>query len=37
MIHFGEAMRILHINRILLRHGLDEVILQAHLFRPWKI
>ena len=34
MIHFGEAMRILHINRILLRHGLDEVILQAHLFRP---
>jgi ubiquinone biosynthesis protein len=34
MIHFGEAMRILHINRVLLRHGLDEVILKAHLFRP---
>ncbi len=34
MIGFGEAMRIIHINRVLLRHGLDEVILQAHLFRP---
>jgi len=31
---FGEAMRIIHINRVLLRHGLDEVILKAHLFRP---
>ncbi len=27
-------MRIIHINRVLLRHGLDEVILKAHLFRP---
>ena len=34
MIGFGEAMRIIHINRVLLRHGLDEVILKAHLFRP---
>lgn len=34
MISFGEALRIIHINRVLLRHGLDEVILKAHLFRP---
>lgn len=34
MIRFGEAMRIIHINRVLLHHGLDEVILKAHLFRP---
>ncbi len=34
MIRFGETMRIIHINRVLLRHGLDEVILKAHLFRP---
>jgi len=34
VIRFGEAMRIIHINRVLLRHGLDEVILKAHLFRP---
>ncbi len=34
MIKFGETMRIIHINRVLLRHGLDEVILKAHLFRP---
>lgn len=34
MFRFGETMRIIHINRVLLRHGLDEVILKAHLFRP---
>ena len=34
MIHLSEAVRLLHINWILLRHGLDEVILATHLFRP---
>jgi len=34
MIAPGEALRLLHINWILLRHGLDEVILVTHLFRP---
>ncbi len=34
MIRPGQALRLLHINWILLRHGLDEVILAFHLFRP---
>lgn len=34
MIRPAEALRLLHINWVLLRHGLDEVILAAHLFRP---
>jgi len=34
VIRPGEAWRLLHINWVLLRHGLDEVILAAHLFRP---
>jgi ubiquinone biosynthesis protein len=34
MIRPGEAWRLLHINWVLLRHGLDEVILATHLFRP---
>ncbi|MES9906248.1 MAG: ubiquinone biosynthesis regulatory protein kinase UbiB, partial [Sedimenticola sp.] len=34
MIRPSEALRLLHINRVLLRHGLDEVILATHLFRP---
>jgi ubiquinone biosynthesis protein len=34
MIRPAEALRLLHINWILLRHGLDEVILVTHLFRP---
>ena len=34
MIRPTEAMRLLHINWVLLRHGLDEVILATHLFRP---
>lgn len=28
-----DALRVLHISLVLLRHGLDEVILAAHLFR----
>ena len=34
MIHPSQALRLIHINRVLLRHGLDEVILATHLFRP---
>ncbi len=34
MIRPVEALRLLHINWVLLRHGLDEVILATHLFRP---
>jgi ubiquinone biosynthesis protein len=34
MIRPAQALRLIHINWILLRHGLDEVILAAHLFRP---
>ncbi|MBN1378353.1 MAG: ubiquinone biosynthesis regulatory protein kinase UbiB [Gammaproteobacteria bacterium] len=34
MIRPAEALRLVHINRILFRHGLDEVILATHLFRP---
>lgn len=34
MIRPKEALRLLHINWVLLRHGLDEVILATHLFRP---
>ena len=33
MIRPSEALRLLHINWVLLRHGLDEVILATHLFR----
>ncbi len=29
----SQALRLAHINWILLRHGLDEVLLAAHLFR----
>jgi ubiquinone biosynthesis protein len=34
MIRPRETLRLLHINRILVRHGLDELILAMHLFRP---
>lgn len=29
-----QLFRLLHINLVLMRHGLDEVILATHLFRP---
>jgi ubiquinone biosynthesis protein len=29
-----QALRLLHIHWVLLRHGLDEIILATHLFRP---
>jgi ubiquinone biosynthesis protein len=34
MIRPSQAIRLIHINLVLLRHGLDEVILATHLFRP---
>lgn len=34
MIRPSQALRLMHINLVLLRHGLDEVILATHLFRP---
>lgn len=34
MIRPGQFFRLFHINRVLLRHGLDEIILATHLFRP---
>ncbi|MEO5573888.1 MAG: ubiquinone biosynthesis regulatory protein kinase UbiB [Gammaproteobacteria bacterium] len=34
MIRVGQVRRLLHINRILVRHGLDEIIFATHLFRP---
>ena len=34
MMGFGEGLRLMHITWVLLRHGLDEIILATHLFRP---
>ena len=34
MIPVREGLRVAHITWVLLRHGLDEIILAAHLFRP---
>ncbi|MCG8324449.1 MAG: ubiquinone biosynthesis regulatory protein kinase UbiB [Thiotrichales bacterium] len=34
MFRIGELLRLLAIQRILIRHGLDEIILATHLFRP---
>ena len=34
MIRPGQALRLLFISWTLLRHGLDELILASHLFRP---
>lgn len=34
MLTPGQILRLLHINLVLIRHGLDEVIFAIHLFRP---
>lgn len=34
MIRPSQALRLLYINRVLFRHGLDEIVLEMHLFRP---
>ncbi|MGA7801754.1 MAG: ubiquinone biosynthesis regulatory protein kinase UbiB [Gammaproteobacteria bacterium] len=36
MISPGQIWRALYINLVLMRHGLDEVILATHLFRPFR-
>ena len=36
MIPARQLIRLLHINRILVRHGLDEIIFATHLFRPFR-
>lgn len=30
----GQALRLISIQRVLIRHGLDEIIFATHLFRP---
>ncbi|ESQ16291.1 MAG: hypothetical protein N838_26865, partial [Thiohalocapsa sp. PB-PSB1] len=34
MLRFSQALRLLHINIVLLKHGLDEVVIATRLFRP---
>jgi len=34
MINPGQILRMIHINRVLVRHGLDEIVFATHLFRP---
>jgi len=34
MLHLSQTLRLITINRVLLRHGLDEVVLATHLLRP---
>jgi ubiquinone biosynthesis protein len=34
VIPIRESLRVAHITWVLLRHGLDELVLAAHLFRP---
>ncbi|MBT8421071.1 MAG: 2-polyprenylphenol 6-hydroxylase, partial [Gammaproteobacteria bacterium] len=34
MLHIRQAFRLIHINVVLVRHNLDEIILATHLFRP---
>ena len=34
MFRIGNIFRLIHISWVLVRHGLDEIILASHLFRP---
>ncbi len=34
MIHPKVLLRLIHINWVMMYHGLDEIILKTHLFRP---
>ena len=36
MIRPAQIIRLVHINFVLVRHGLDEIILATHLFRPFR-
>ncbi len=37
MIKPGQILRLLRINQILVRHGLDEIIFATHLLRPMRL
>jgi ubiquinone biosynthesis protein len=37
VIRPAQIIRLAHINFVLVRHGLDEIILATHLFRPFRI
>ena len=37
MIRPALVIRLIHINYVLAKHGLDEIILATHLFRPVRI
>jgi ubiquinone biosynthesis protein len=37
MITPSQALRLIHINRVLVRHGLDEIIFATHLLRPLRL
>jgi ubiquinone biosynthesis protein len=37
MISPRQITRLIHINYVLAKHGLDEIILATHLFRPFRI
>jgi ubiquinone biosynthesis protein len=32
----SQVLRLLRINQVLLKHGLDEIVLATHLFRPFR-
>ena len=34
MLTPGQVIRLLYIQRVLIRHGLDELVFAMHLFRP---
>ena len=34
MKHLQQFFRLVLINRVLVRHGLDEIVLATHLLRP---
>ena len=36
MMGIGQALRLMHINWVLVKHGLDEVVFATHLFRPFR-
>jgi len=34
VIPVGQMLRLIHINRVLVKHGLDDLVFALHLFRP---
>ena len=36
MLRPGQILRLLYINLVLVRHGLEEVVFSIHLFRPFR-